>query len=93
MVHGSLFKLKCSVIIQKEKYFQKKSLKYKMLSELTSTYDGTLSNEDDGFKPNQKGFACLANLVAKSTLIHFATTQLVTVTRTKRTNLFYTSRI
>ena len=87
MVHGSWFKLKDSVIIHKEKYFQKKCLKSKMLSDLASTSDVTLSGEDDGSKPKQKG------LVAKSALIHFATTQLVTITRTKMTNLFYTSRI
>ena len=30
--------------------------------------------------PTRMGFACLANLVAKSTIIYFATTQFVTVT-------------
>ena len=30
--------------------------------------------------PTRMGFACFANLVEKNTLIHFATTQLVTVT-------------
>ena len=65
MVHGTLFKLKESVISLKEIKFQMKSLKSKMLSDLTSTSDVTLSGEDDGSKPNQNGFCMFCKSCSK----------------------------
>ena len=65
MVHGSWFKLKDSVIIHKKKYFQKKCLESKMLSDLVSTSDVTFSGEDDDFKPYQNSFCMFGESCSK----------------------------
>ena len=65
MVHEVLFKLKGSVISLKENKFQKKSLKFKMLKDRTSTSDVSLSGEDDGSQPSQNGFCMFGDSCSK----------------------------
>ena len=55
MVHGSF-----SVISLKENKFQTKRVKSKMLSDLTSTSDVTLSGKMMAPNPIRMGFECLA---------------------------------
>ena len=66
MVHGSLFKLKSSIISLKKEKNQKNSLKSKMLSDLTSTSDVTLSGEDNDSKPKQNGFCMFVKSCSKN---------------------------